>query len=259
MMASQIRRMPSSLSRMRRGVNPSLTSRRRRTCSGASKSIIIGSGVALGSDAAGVGEGLGVLGDLLDVGVAGDAPHPGRLVEVGGCLAAHPGERREGVAAVEGAVGQADVQVGGGVVVMVLLLVGWWATAGPATDDGARLPGTAKDTAVSDGASAAWPTFRRYAGPTMPPPSSALAGRWRGFAGEHPARYTRDVPREEQSARWRRPPSRQAAVRRAERCRRPPSSAQSSRSPLTSTVIVSPSSTRLRWGRPAAPRGRRGR
>ena len=44
MMASQMVRMPSSLSRMRPGVNPSLTSRRRRTCSGASVSIIMGSG-----------------------------------------------------------------------------------------------------------------------------------------------------------------------------------------------------------------------
>ena len=42
MMASQMIRMPSSLSRIRRGVNPSLTSRRRRTCSGASVSIIMG-------------------------------------------------------------------------------------------------------------------------------------------------------------------------------------------------------------------------
>ena len=43
MMASQIIRMPSSLSRIRRGVKPSLTRRRRRTCSGASVSIIMGS------------------------------------------------------------------------------------------------------------------------------------------------------------------------------------------------------------------------
>ena len=42
MMASQMVRMPSSLSRIRLGVNPSLTRRRRRTCSGASMSIIIG-------------------------------------------------------------------------------------------------------------------------------------------------------------------------------------------------------------------------
>ncbi len=36
------------MARTRRGVNPSETSRRRRTCSGASKSIIIGSGGFLG-------------------------------------------------------------------------------------------------------------------------------------------------------------------------------------------------------------------
>ena len=42
MMASQMVRIPSSLSRIRPGVKPSLTSRRRRTCSGASKSIIMG-------------------------------------------------------------------------------------------------------------------------------------------------------------------------------------------------------------------------
>ena len=42
MMASQTPRIPSSLSRMRLGVKPSLTRRRRRTCSGASVSIIIG-------------------------------------------------------------------------------------------------------------------------------------------------------------------------------------------------------------------------
>ena len=44
MMASQMVRIPSSLSRIRLGVNPSLTSRRRRTCSGASVSTIIGRG-----------------------------------------------------------------------------------------------------------------------------------------------------------------------------------------------------------------------
>ena len=42
-MASHTLRTACSLSRMRLGVKPSLTSRRRRTCSGASKSIIIGS------------------------------------------------------------------------------------------------------------------------------------------------------------------------------------------------------------------------
>ncbi len=44
MTRSQIARMWSSISRTRRGVKPALTNRRRRTCSGASKSIIIGSG-----------------------------------------------------------------------------------------------------------------------------------------------------------------------------------------------------------------------
>ena len=43
-MASQTLRIPSSLSRMRLGVNPPLTSRRRLTCSGASVSIIMGRG-----------------------------------------------------------------------------------------------------------------------------------------------------------------------------------------------------------------------
>ncbi len=44
MIASQTARIPSSLSRIRRGVKPSLTSRRRRKCSGASVSIIMGRG-----------------------------------------------------------------------------------------------------------------------------------------------------------------------------------------------------------------------
>ncbi len=48
MMASQTRRSLSSMARTRLGVKPSDTSRRRRTCSGASKSIIIGRGGYLG-------------------------------------------------------------------------------------------------------------------------------------------------------------------------------------------------------------------
>ena len=47
-MASQATRTESSMARTRRGVKPSETSRRRRTCSGASKSIIIGSAGDLG-------------------------------------------------------------------------------------------------------------------------------------------------------------------------------------------------------------------
>ena len=48
MMASQTRRSLSSMARTRFGVKPSETRRRRRTCSGASKSIIIGRGGNLG-------------------------------------------------------------------------------------------------------------------------------------------------------------------------------------------------------------------
>ena len=48
MMASQTIRSLSSMARTRLGVKPSDTSRRRRTCSGASKSIIIGMGGNLG-------------------------------------------------------------------------------------------------------------------------------------------------------------------------------------------------------------------
>ena len=47
-MASQTIRSLSSMARTRLGVKPSETSRRRRTCSGASKSIIIGIGPYLG-------------------------------------------------------------------------------------------------------------------------------------------------------------------------------------------------------------------
>ena len=43
-MVSQATRSWSSMARTRLGVKPSETSRRRRTCSGASKSIIIGRG-----------------------------------------------------------------------------------------------------------------------------------------------------------------------------------------------------------------------
>jgi hypothetical protein len=69
-------------------------------------------GVGVGPDTPGAGEGLGVFGDLLDIGVAGDPPDAGRLVEVGRGLGPHPGERRKRVTSVEGAVGQSDVQVG---------------------------------------------------------------------------------------------------------------------------------------------------
>ena len=48
MRASQTSRSLSSMARTRLGVNPSETRRLRRTCSGASKSIIIGSGGNLG-------------------------------------------------------------------------------------------------------------------------------------------------------------------------------------------------------------------
>ena len=48
MRASQTSRSLSSMARTRLGVKPSETRRRRRTCSGASKSIIIGSGGNLG-------------------------------------------------------------------------------------------------------------------------------------------------------------------------------------------------------------------
>ena len=48
MRASQTIRSLSSMARTRLGVKPSETSRRRRTCSGASKSIIIGRGGNLG-------------------------------------------------------------------------------------------------------------------------------------------------------------------------------------------------------------------
>ena len=47
-MLSQARRSWSSMARTRFGVKPSETSRRRRTCSGASKSIIIGRAGYLG-------------------------------------------------------------------------------------------------------------------------------------------------------------------------------------------------------------------
>ncbi len=47
-MASQETRIWSSMARTRLGVKPSETKRRRRTCSGASKSIIMGSGGPLG-------------------------------------------------------------------------------------------------------------------------------------------------------------------------------------------------------------------
>ena len=47
-MRSQATRSWSSMARTRLGVKPSETSRRRRTCSGASKSIIIGRGGYLG-------------------------------------------------------------------------------------------------------------------------------------------------------------------------------------------------------------------
>ena len=48
MRASQTARSLSSIARTRLGVKPSETRRRRRTCSGASKSIIIGRGGNLG-------------------------------------------------------------------------------------------------------------------------------------------------------------------------------------------------------------------
>ena len=48
MMSSHTERRLSSMARTRLGVKPSETRRRRRTCSGASKSIIIGSCGSLG-------------------------------------------------------------------------------------------------------------------------------------------------------------------------------------------------------------------
>ena len=70
-------------------------------------------GEPVGPDPAGVGESVGVLRDLPYVGVAGDAPHPRGLVEVGRGVVPHPGEGREGITGVERAVGQSDAQPGG--------------------------------------------------------------------------------------------------------------------------------------------------
>ena len=96
-----------------RGVNPSLTSRRRRTCSGASVSIIIGRASLSGR----IPPALEKVSGSLEISLMSAyrvIPHtPDGLVEVGRRVLAHPGERREGVAAVERAVGQADGQLGG--------------------------------------------------------------------------------------------------------------------------------------------------
>ena len=70
----QIARILGSWSSTRRGVKPLLTSARRRRCSGSSMLIIDGIGGESGASR-GRAEGLRVLRDPHDVGVAGDAPH----------------------------------------------------------------------------------------------------------------------------------------------------------------------------------------
>src|SRR3546814_656323 len=54
------------------------------------------------------GEGAGVLLDGEDVGVAGDAPHVGRLVAVDGRLAPHPGPDLVWIVGVPGAVEEVE-------------------------------------------------------------------------------------------------------------------------------------------------------
>ena len=95
------------LSRTRRGVKPLFTSLRRWRWAGSSMSIIIGRGPLVRADAAGVAEHLGSPRHVLDVGVAGDAPHV--AVVVHRVVGPQPGQGGVVVAGPEGAAAEVDV------------------------------------------------------------------------------------------------------------------------------------------------------
>ena len=107
------------------GGEPSETRRRRRTCSGASKSIIIGQRAVLGPDPPGVGERLGVDGRRLDAGIAGHGPQVVGLVVVDGGVGPHPGVGVVGLALVERAAHEVNTEVIRGLRHRPLLCLPW--------------------------------------------------------------------------------------------------------------------------------------